>query len=128
MESELQRDHERDLTTTVVTREAQDYLKRNARNEQKREEKAVPLNDNFIVEPDMKTVLTLLIPKLAHLMLYTALLDSIASEHAARMVAMQTATDNADELLRQLNLQYNKSRQQAITNELLDIVGGSINS
>lgn len=55
-------------------------------------------------------------------------LDSIASEHAARMVAMQTATDNADELLRQLNLQYNKSRQQAITNELLDIVGGSINS
>ena len=128
LESELQRDHERDLTTTVVTREAQDYLKRNARNEQKREEKAVPLNDNFIVEPDMKSVLTLLIPKLAHLMLYTALLDSIASEHAARMVAMQTATDNADELLRQLNLQYNKSRQQAITNELLDIVGGSINS
>ena len=128
LESELQRDHERDLTTTVVTREAQDYLKRNARNEQKREEKAVPLNDNFIVEPDMKSVLTLLIPKLAHLMLYTALLDSIASEHAARMVAMQTATDNADELLRQLNLQYNKSRQQAITNELLDIVGGSVNN
>jgi len=47
-------------------------------------------------------------------MLYTALLDSVASEHAARMVAMQTATDNADELLRVLNLQYNKSRQQAI--------------
>ena len=57
-----------------------------------------------------------------------ALLDSIASEHAARMVAMQTATDNADELLRELNLQYNKSRQQAITNELLDIVGGSVNN
>ncbi|MDY3252080.1 MAG: F0F1 ATP synthase subunit gamma, partial [Prevotella sp.] len=56
------------------------------------------------------------------------LLDSIASEHAARMVAMQTATDNADELLRGLNLQYNKSRQQAITNELLDIVGGSVNN
>ena len=55
-------------------------------------------------------------------------LDSIASEHAARMVAMQTATDNADELLRELNLQYNKSRQQAITNELLDLVGGSINN
>ena len=66
--------------------------------------------------------------KMAHLMLYTALLDSNASEHAARMVAMQTATDNADELLRQLNLQYNKSRQQAITNELLDIVGGSVNN
>ncbi len=128
LESELQRDHERDLTTVIATRESQDYLKRNARNEQKQEEEAVPLHDNFIVEPDMKTVLTMLIPKLAHLMLYTALLDSIASEHAARMVAMQTATDNADELLRQLNLQYNKSRQQAITNELLDIVGGSVNN
>ena len=87
-----------------------------------------PLNDNFIVEPDMNTVLRALIPKLAHLMLYTALLDSIASEHAARMVAMQTATDNADELLRGLNLQYNKSRQQAITSELLDIVGGTVNN
>src|SRR5574344_2130477 len=87
-----------------------------------------PLNDDFIVEPDLGTVLTELIPKLLHLMIYTALLDSNASEHAARMVAMQTATDNADELLRQLNLQYNKSRQQAITNELLDIVGGSVNN
>ena len=76
----------------------------------------------------MNSVLQTLIPKLLHLMLYTALLDSIASEHAARMVAMQTATDNADELLRGLNLQYNKSRQQAITNELLDIVGGSTNN
>ncbi len=125
LESELKRDHERDLTSTIATRETQDYLKRNARETEKQEEEAVPLNDNFIVEPDMQTVLTMLIPKMAHLMLYTALLDSIASEHAARMVAMQTATDNADELLRQLNLQYNKSRQQAITNELLDIVGGS---
>ena len=76
----------------------------------------------------MNTVLSQLIPKYLHLMLHTALLDSIASEHAARMVAMQTATDNADEILRELNLQYNKSRQQAITNELLDIVGGSVNS
>ena len=91
-------------------------------------EEVPPLNDNFLVEPDMDTVLSQLIPKLGHLMLYTALLDSVASEHAARMVAMQTATDNADELLRQLNLQYNKSRQQAITNELLDIVGGSVNN
>ena len=106
----------------------QAYLKENQKEEQKKEEHVVPLNDNFIVEPDMSTVLKLLIPKLAHLMLYTALLDSIASEHAARMVAMQTATDNADELLRELNLQYNKSRQQAITNELLDIVGGSVNN
>ena len=129
IETELERDHERDLTTNVVTKKAQDYLKkRGERKEEKDEEETKPLNDNFIVEPDMDSVLALLIPKLAHLMLYTALLDSVASEHAARMVAMQTAPDNADELLRQLNLQYNKSRQQAITSELLDIVGGSVNN
>ncbi len=126
---ELNRDHERDLTSNVVTREAQEYLrKKGEASSSASVEEVKPLNDNFIVEPDMDTVLELLIPKLAHLMLYTALLDSNASEHAARMVAMQTATDNADELLRDLNLQYNKSRQQAITNELLDIVGGSVNN
>lgn len=128
LESELERDHERDLTSIVTTKEAQDYLKKNRRKRERKENEAVPLNDNFIVEPDMNTVLSQLLPKMAHLMLYTALLDSVASEHAARMVAMQTATDNADELLRQLNLQYNKSRQQAITSELLDIVGGTVNN
>ena len=128
VESELERDHERDLTTNIVTKKAQDYLKKNRRKKEYKEDETKPLNDNFIVEPDMNTVLSQLMPKMAHLMLYTALLDSVASEHAARMVAMQTATDNADELLRQLNLQYNKSRQQAITSELLDIVGGSVNN
>ena len=128
LESELERDHERDLTSNIATKKAQDYLKKNRRKKEVKEGEVAPLNDNFIVEPDMDTVLSKLIPKLAHLMLYTALLDSVASEHAARMVAMQTATDNADELLRQLNLQYNKSRQQAITSELLDIVGGSVNN
>ena len=128
IQTELERDHERDLTSNVVTRKAQEYLKKNRRERERKEDETKPLNDNFIVEPDMDTVLSQLIPKLAPLMLYTALLDSVASEHAARMVAMQTATDNADELLRQLNLQYNKSRQQAITNELLDIVGGSVNN
>ena len=129
IESELNADHERDLTSVIATKESQEYLrKRGERETEKKQEDVKPLNDNFIVEPDMNTVLTELIPKMAHLMLYTALLDSNASEHAARMVAMQTATDNADELLRQLNLQYNKSRQQAITNELLDIVGGSVNN
>jgi F-type H+-transporting ATPase subunit gamma len=129
VESELKADHERDLTSIIATKESQEYLKkRGERQSDRKEEEVKPLNDNFIVEPDMNTVLTQLLPKMAHLMLYTALLDSNASEHAARMVAMQTATDNADELLRQLNLQYNKSRQQAITNELLDIVGGSVNN
>ena len=131
IEEELERDHERDLTSIAATKESQEYLKKNRKKKVKLNaegKEVAPLNDNFIVEPDMDTVLSQLIPKLAHLMLYTALLDSVASEHAARMVAMQTATDNADELLRQLNLQYNKSRQQAITNELLDIVGGSVNN
>jgi len=129
LESELERDHERDLTSNVSTKKAQDYLKRKRKKVKNAQgEEVEPLNDNFIVEPDMDTVLTQLMPKMAHLMLYTALLDSVASEHAARMVAMQTATDNADELLRELNLQYNKSRQQAITSELLDIVGGSVNN
>ena len=128
LESELERDHERDLTTNVVTKKVQDYLRKNRRRKVVKEGEVAPLNDNFIVEPDMDTVLTQLLPKMAHLMLYTALLDSVASEHAARMVAMQTATDNADELLRELNLQYNKSRQQAITTELLDIAGGSVNN
>jgi hypothetical protein len=84
--------------------------------------------DYFLVEPDIKTVLNTLIPRLLDNMIYTASLDSNASEHAARMVAMQTATDNADELLRTLNLQYNKSRQASITSELLDIMGGSVNN
>lgn len=128
IEVELKRDHERDLTSNVTTKKAQEYIKRKEEEKKREEKEAVPLNDNFLVEPDMNTVLTKLIPKYLHLMVYTALLDSIASEHAARMVAMQTATDNADEILRELNLQYNKSRQQAITSELLDIVGGSINN
>ena len=130
IESELTADKERDLKSNVATREAVEYLRQRDREqaENRRELDGKPLNDNFIVEPDLDSVMNKLIPKLAHLMLYTALLDSIASEHAARMVAMQTATDNADELLRELNLQYNKSRQQAITSELLDIVGGTVNN
>ena len=128
VQSELDFDDERDLSSNIATLEAQEYLRKNGKKTITEKEEVTPLNDNFIVEPDMNTVLTLLIPKLLHLMIYTALLDSNASEHAARMVAMQTAPDNADELLRELNLQYNKSRQQAITNELLDIVGGSVNN
>lgn len=122
-------DNDRDLTSNLATKKSQEYLKNRNKQEEEREQATVkPLNDNFLVEPDLKTVLTELVPKELHLMVYTALLDSNASEHAARLVAMQTATDNADELLRELNLQYNKSRQAAITSELLDIVGGSSNN
>lgn len=122
-------DNDRDLSSNLPTKKSQEYLKNRNKQEEEREQATIkPLNDNFLVEPDLKTVLTELVPKELHLMVYTALLDSNASEHAARMVAMQTATDNADELLRELNLQYNKSRQAAITSELLDIVGGSSNN
>jgi F-type H+-transporting ATPase subunit gamma len=58
--------------------------------------------------------------------MFTAAMDSVASEHASRLIAMQAATDNAENLLQELTLQYNKGRQQAITNELLDIIGGSM--
>lgn len=130
IEEAMDYDHERDLKSNVVTQEAQNYIRENGKGDGEYEEvnKAKTLNDNFIVEPDMETILNALIPRYVNLMIYTALLDSNASEHAARMVAMQTATDNAEELLRQLNLQYNKSRQQAITSELLDIMGGSVNN
>lgn len=129
LHDDLGADNDRDLTSNLATKKSQEYLKNRNKQEEEREQATVkPLNDNFLVEPDLKTVLTELVPKELHLMVYTALLDSNASEHAARMVAMQTATDNADELLRELNLQYNKSRQAAITSELLDIVGGSSNN
>ena len=120
-------ENDRDLSSNTITAKSQEYLKKRKLGEEGEKAEVKPLNDNFIVEPDLNTVLRTLIPKQLNLQLYTALLDSNASEHAARMVAMQTATDNANELLSGLNLQYNKSRQQAITNELLDIVGGSSN-
>lgn len=85
----------------------------------------VTVHNNYIIEPDRKEMMTVLIPKVLRLKIYTALLDSNASEQAARTMAMQIATDNADDILQDLSLLYNKSRQQAITSELLDILGGS---
>jgi F-type H+-transporting ATPase subunit gamma len=79
----------------------------------------------YILEPTASALLEDLLPKSLKLKFYTALLDSNASEHAARTVAMQTATDNGEDLLQELTLQYNKSRQQKITAEILDLAGGS---
>ena len=81
---------------------------------------------DYILEPSRKELLAMLLPKVLRLKLYTVLLDSNTSEHASRTMAMQIATDNADGLLQELTLMYNKTRQQAITSELLDIVGGSM--
>jgi F-type H+-transporting ATPase subunit gamma len=76
-------------------------------------------------EPDQKDILDEMIPRFTALQIYQAVLESQASEHAARMVAMRNATDNAKELVGSLQLAYNKVRQQAITNDILDIVGGA---
>lgn len=81
---------------------------------------------DYIVEPSASEFITSLLPQVIILKIFTVLLDSNASEHAARTMAMQVATDNANELILDLTKQYNKSRQQAITNELLDIIGGSM--
>ena len=83
-----------------------------------------PSPSDVIIEPGRKELLKSLLPKTLKLKLYAALLDSSAAEHAARTVAMQTATDNAENLLAELTLQYNKGRQQKITSEILDLAGG----
>ncbi|WP_301069523.1 F0F1 ATP synthase subunit gamma [uncultured Bacteroides sp.] len=83
-------------------------------------------NNDYVVEPSVPQLIADLLPKVLSQKIYTVLLDSNTSEHAARMLAMQAATDNANELIQDLTKQYNKSRQQAITNELLDIIGGSL--
>jgi F-type H+-transporting ATPase subunit gamma len=79
----------------------------------------------YIYEPAEREILDEIIPRFTALQVYQALLESLASEHAARMVAMRNATDNALELTAHLQLDYNKARQQTITNDLLDIAGGA---
>ena len=81
--------------------------------------------DNYLFEPDVVEIMNSIIPKSLKIQFYKALLDSIASEHGARMTAMHKATDNASELVKALNLQYNKARQSAITGEILEIVSGA---
>ena len=99
-----------------------------------REEQFLPieLNDenegstiDYIFEPDETEILEDLIPNSLKVQLFKALLDSFASEHGARMTAMHKATDNAEDLLKDLKLTYNKLRQASITNEILEIVSGA---
>ncbi len=79
----------------------------------------------YTFEPDAQTILDEILPRFTELQLYQALLESLASEHSARMVAMRNATENAEALVGDLTLVYNKARQLAITSEMLDIVGGA---
>ena len=82
-------------------------------------------NVDYIYEPSPDEVLGELLPRFVEMQVYHAILESIASEQSARMVAMRNATENANELIQDLTLMYNKARQESITNELLDITGGA---
>jgi F-type H+-transporting ATPase subunit gamma len=79
----------------------------------------------YIYEPSQEALINQIVPRLTELQVYQAITESLASEHAARMVAMRNATDNAVELAGALRLEYNKARQQAITSDMLDIAGGA---
>ena len=81
---------------------------------------------DMIIEPSPEALIKVLLPKVVRLRIFSILLDSAAAEHAARTVAMQLATDNGNDLLQELTLEYNKGRQQKITSEILDLVGGSM--
>ena len=80
---------------------------------------------DYIVEPDKETFVNDLIPKVVRTNFYSIMLDTLTAEHGARMTAMHIASDNAEQLSQELKIQYNKARQNVITNELIDIVGGA---
>ena len=88
-------------------------------------DRAETVQTDYLFEPSQPEIVNTLLPKALKMQVYKALRDSFASEHGARMTAMHKATDNATELRDQLKLTYNKARQAAITNEILEIVGGA---
>ena len=123
--------HFKSMGVQILLRET--YLPINLTNvvseEDRENEEEVQENEianDYIIEPNAEELIASLIPTVLSQKIFTAAVASNASEHAARTLAMQVATDNANELIQDLTKQYNKSRQQAITNELLDIVGGSM--
>lgn len=123
--------HFKSMGVQILLRET--YLPINLTNvvseEDRENEEEVQENEianDYIIEPNAEELIASLIPTVLSQKIFTAAVDSNASEHAARTLAMQVVTDNANELIQDLTKQYNKSRQQAITNELLDIVGGSM--
>ena len=123
--------HFKSMGVQILLRET--YLPINLTNvvseedrENKEEVQENEIANDYIIEPNAEELIASLIPTVLSQKIFTAAVDSNASEHAARTLAMQVATDNANERIQELTKQYNKSRQQAITNELLDIVGGSM--
>ena len=114
---ELVFNHYKNAGVQVPTREVVLPLKAEASSEG-------PSSD-YIVEPDKETFVNELIPKVVRTNFYSIMLDTLTAEHGARMTAMHIASDNADQLSQELKIQYNKARQNVITNELIDIVGGA---
>src|SRR5690606_10236732 len=80
---------------------------------------------DYLIDPDRGTIIQQLVPRMLHTMMYQVVLESAASEHGARMTSMHKATDNATDLLRDLELSYNNARQTAITNQIVEITGGA---
>jgi F-type H+-transporting ATPase subunit gamma len=111
----------KNAATQILTTEQFLPIKMDALGEDHQE----PVNVDYIFEPSKQYILEEMIPRSLKLEFYKAILDSYASEHGARMTAMHKATDNATELLKDLALEYNKARQAAITNEIIEIVGGA---
>jgi len=110
--------HFKNAATQIVIKEQYLPISEDKENE-------AEVQGDYIFEPNKSKILNELIPKSLSIQLYKAISDSIAGEHGARMTAMHKATDNASELRDQLKLTYNKARQTAITNEILEIVGGA---
>ena len=123
---ELLYNHFKSTASQILTREVYLPMASEVCHPERSEGSRIHQETDYILEPSREELLATLLPKVLRMKLYTVTLDSNASEHAARTMAMQIATDNADDLLQELTLMYNKTRQQAITNELLDIVGGSM--
>ena len=121
---EMLYNHFKSTSTQVLTCET--YLPINLAQASTEEKQEKGMQADYIIEPSAEKVMQELLPKVLRMKMYTVLLDSNAAEHAARTMAMQIATDNANDLIQELTLIYNKSRQQAITNELLDIIGGTM--
>lgn len=117
------------VTLTTQTPDIKKLLPLEIAQEELRVMKFAPsehtLAATYIYEPGEAEILDEIIPRFTALQIYQAILESLASEHAARMIAMKNATDNATELAAGLTLEYNKARQQSITNEMLDIAGGA---
>ena len=110
--------HFKNAATQIITKEQFLPISEN-------EDDNVSISGDYIFEPNREKILEELIPKTLSIQLFKSISDSIAGEHGARMTAMHKATDNASELRDQLKLTYNKARQTAITNEILEIVGGA---